>query len=57
MTALTATFALGRRAGLPLAQEEHHVNELPAEPWAIGVTTFLLLCLALFVVTRYNRDR
>lgn len=57
MTALTATFALGQRVGLPLAQEEHHVNELPAEPWVIGVTTFLLLCLALFVVTRYNRDR
>lgn len=57
MTAITALAPASSLLGLPMAQEEHHVNELPAEPWVIGVATFVLLCLALFVVTRYNRDR
>jgi len=57
MTVNTALAPVTSLLGLPGAQEEHHANELPAEPWVIGIATFALLCLALFVVTRYNRDR
>jgi hypothetical protein len=45
-------------AALVLAAEtEHHVNELPMEPWVMGVGTFLLLCVLLAITLSFNRGR
>jgi len=39
-----------------LAAEEH-VNELPMEPWVIGLIAFGILVLALLVTLSFNHDR
>lgn len=45
------------RALTLLAAEEEHVNELPAEPWVLGVGTFALLFVLLLITLSFNRDR
>ncbi len=32
-------------------------EEIGAPPWLLGVLAFGTLCLLLFLVTRFNRDR
>jgi hypothetical protein len=39
------------------AETEHHVNELPVEPWAYGVGAFLFLMLLLVITLSFNRHR
>lgn len=35
---------------------EEHANELPVEPWMLGVGTFLVLCALLLITWQFNRD-
>ncbi len=37
--------------------EEAGAEHSGPEPWAVGLTAFVVLLLALFVVTRLNKDR
>jgi hypothetical protein len=35
---------------------EEHANELPVEPWVLGVGTFVLLLVLLFIAVSFNRN-
>jgi hypothetical protein len=40
-----------------LATGEEKARELPAEPWAIGVGTFVLLTVLLLITLSFGKDR
>jgi hypothetical protein len=40
-----------------LAAGEEKARELPAEPWAIGVGTFVLLTVLLAITLTFGKDR
>jgi hypothetical protein len=40
-----------------LASGEEKARELPAEPWAIGVGAFVLLCVLLLITLSFGKDR
>ena len=40
-----------------LATSEEKARELPAEPWAIGVGTFVLLAGLLLITLSFGTDR
>ncbi len=39
------------------AKGKEHEAQLPAEPWVLGVGTFLFLCALLAITWQLNRDR
>ncbi len=52
--------ALAIRLGNALDKGEkgkEHEVALPAEPWVLGVGTFLFLCALLWITWQFNRDR
>ena len=40
-----------------LAETETGARELPVEPWALGVGTFLLLVVLLAITLAFGKDR
>lgn len=40
-----------------LAAGESHGRELPLEPWALGLGTFLLLVVLLAITMSFGKDR
>ena len=40
-----------------LAEGEANARELPLEPWALGVGTFLLLVVLLAITLAFGKDR
>jgi len=40
-----------------LAESESQARELPVEPWALGVGTFLILVVLLAITMSFGKDR
>jgi hypothetical protein len=40
-----------------LAESESRGKDLPLEPWAIGLGTFVLFCVLLAVTLSFGKDR
>ncbi len=40
-----------------LAESEPHARELPLEPWAFGLISFVLLVVLLAITMAFGKDR
>lgn len=40
-----------------LAEGEERARDLPVEPWALGVSAFLLLAVLLAITLTFGKDR